>query len=124
MKRIIKKTKRNLRQTRRNRVRAKVSGTAERPRLSVFRSLRHTSAQLIDDACGKVICAAHSRETKAAETEGRTGKTAKGFLTGCLLAERAAAKGIKQAVLDRAGYRYHGRVAAVADGARRGGLQF
>ena len=124
MRRIISVTRKTLRQVRGIRVRANIKGTAEKPRLSVFRGLATISAQLIDDASGKTICQSRSKEVKNEKVEGLSGKTAQGFLVGKLLAERASAKGIKKAVFDRGGYKYHGRVAAVADGARAGGLEF
>ena len=107
------------------RVRAVVSGTAEKPRLNVFRGLKHTYAQLIDDNAGKTLAGAHSKTTdKKGETDGRKSKTAVAFLVGKALAEKAKEKKITKVVFDRAGYKYHGRVQAVADGARAGGLKF
>lgn len=123
MKRLTNKTKNNLRQVRHARVRAKVIGTAECPRLSVFRSLRGMVVQLIDDSTGKTLCYVDTKSVKNGVVEGRTAKTAAGFLLGKLLAEKAKSLGVNQAVFDRAGYKYHGRVAAVADGARDGGLK-
>ena len=105
---------------RRRRIRAKVFGTKERPRLSVFRSDKHVLAQLIDDETGKTLVAASDKEAgKAAKT-----KKEKSFQVGKILAEKAAAKKIKQVVFDRGGYIYHGRVKELADGAREGGLEF
>lgn len=124
MKRLINKTKSSLRQVRHARVRARVKGTKELPRLSVFRGLRSLVTQLIDDANGKTLCAVKSAEVKDGKVEGKTGKVAEAYLVGKKLAEKAAALGIKAIVFDRGGYRYHGRVAAVADGAREGGLKF
>ena len=99
------------------RVRTKIAGTAERPRLAVFRSLTHIYAQLIDDLNGKTIA--------AASDTGSTGKKSEGAAAaGKLLAERAKAAGIESVVFDRGGYRYHGRVKALADAARKGGLTF
>ena len=112
----------SLRQIRHARVRSRVVGTAEKPRLSVFRSLRSMEAQLIDDASGKTIVSARTGEIKSAKIDGKSTKIAAGFLMGKLLAEKAKQKGIASAVFDRGGYRYHGRVAAVAEGAREGGL--
>lgn len=107
------------------RVRAVVSGTAEKPRLNVFRGLKHTYAQLIDDNAGKTLAGVHSKTVdKKGDSEGRKGKTAIAFLVGKALAEKAKEKKITKVVFDRAGYRYHGRVQAVADGARAGGLKF
>ena len=103
---------------RRRRVRAKIHGTAERPRISVFRSNRGINAQLIDDASGHTIAAVNwiesdLRSLKPMEQAKRAGE---------LLAERAKAAGVETAVFDRGGYRYHGRVKAFADGVREGGL--
>ncbi|MGN6187827.1 MAG: 50S ribosomal protein L18 [Conexibacter sp.] len=105
---------------RRRRVRAKIHGTAERPRISVFRSNRGISAQLIDDDAGRTLAAVNWTE---AELRGLSrGDQAK--RVGELLAERAKAAGISEAVFDRGGYQYHGRVQALAEGAREGGLAF
>jgi large subunit ribosomal protein L18 len=107
------------RQLRRNRVRSVVSGTTARPRLSVFRSAAHIYAQLIDDATGKTLASASSKDlkTKAAKTDqsGEVGKA---------LAAKAKEKGIVKVVFDRGGYQYHGRVKALAEGAREAGLEF
>lgn len=124
MKRLLNKTKNNLRQVRHARVRATVKGTKETPRLSVFRGLRSLVTQLIDDSSGKTLCAVKSAEVKEAKVEGKEGKVALAYLVGQKLAEKAIALGIKAVVFDRGGYRYHGRVAAVAEGARAGGLKF
>ena len=102
---------------RHRRVRKKVSGTAERPRLAVYRSNRHVYAQLIDDVAGSTVVAAADREVKA---EGD--KSAQAKAVGELIAKRAKDAGVSAAVFDRGGRLYHGRVAAVADGAREGGL--
>jgi len=105
---------------RHGRVRKKVDGTPTRPRLAVFRSLKHISAQIIDDTTGTTLVAASSLE-KDLKVKG----TAEGAKkVGNALAERAKAKGISAVVFDRGGFRYHGRVANLADGARDGGLQF
>jgi large subunit ribosomal protein L18 len=104
------------------RVRRKVRGTAERPRLVVYRSLKHIYAHLVDDDRGAVLLGvADSSEHVTAE---RAGKIARGFAVGLALAGRAKERGITKAVFDRAGYAYHGRVKAVAEGARKGGLEF
>jgi large subunit ribosomal protein L18 len=104
------------------RVRRRVSGAPERPRLVVFRSLRHIYAQLVDDTTGRVLLGvADSSEGVAAEGKG---KVAKGFAVGLALAARAKEAGVTRVVFDRAGYAYHGRVKAVAEGARKGGLEF
>ena len=103
---------------RHKRVRVKVSGTAERPRLSVYRGLTHIYAQLIDDTKGLTLASAKDLEVKGGKT-----KTEKAFEVGKLLGERAKAKNITEAVFDRGIFRYHGRVKAVADGAREAGLK-
>ncbi len=115
------KTKRALRRARIKRsVRRKVSGTAERPRLTVFRSNKNIHAQLIDDVVGHTVAAASSLEQGiAAESPTEVGRQ-----VGTLLAERAADAGIEVAVFDRNGYSYHGRIKSLADGARSGGLHF
>jgi len=113
-------TKPQQRMRRRRRVRAKISGTAERPRLSVFRSNRGLFAQLLDDRDGRTVVAVNwiepeLRELAPMEQAKRIGE---------LLAERARAAGVETCVFDRGGYRYHGRVRALAEGAREGGLRF
>jgi large subunit ribosomal protein L18 len=110
------------RQRRHRRVRKKVRGTAERPRLSVFRSARHVYAQLIDDVGGTTIASASTMEKDARGGVTATVDAAKAV--GTRLGERAKAAGVSGAVFDRGGFRYHGRVAAVADGARETGLEF
>lgn len=112
------------RERRRIRVRTRLSGTAERPRLNVHRSLRGIFAQLIDDTNQKTLVSVHSKTVEKGDAGERTGKTAIAYLVGKSLAEKAKAAGITVVVFDRAGYRYHGRVQAIADGARDGGLQF
>jgi large subunit ribosomal protein L18 len=102
------------------RVRKKVTGSRQRPRLSVSRSSRHIFAQLIDDGVGKTLVSASTLEDEVRSAEGD--KTAKARQVGELLASRATAAGITSAVFDRGGYAYHGRIAALADGARKGGL--
>jgi large subunit ribosomal protein L18 len=106
---------------RHKRVRGKISGTAERPRLSVFRSESNIYAQIIDDVAGNTLVAASSVE-KAFEGNGGNIEAAK--KVGAMIAERALQKGIEEVVFDRGGYVYHGRVAALAEGAREGGLKF
>jgi large subunit ribosomal protein L18 len=101
-------------------VRKKVQGSAERPRLIVNRSARHTMVQLIDDGTGRTLAAASTLEETVRTADGD--KTAKAREVGKLLAERAKAAGIDAAVFDRAGWAYHGRIAALADAAREGGL--
>jgi large subunit ribosomal protein L18 len=105
---------------RRRRVRAKVAGTAERPRLSVFRSNRGLFAQLIDDAAGHTLASVQWTETDLRSLK----PMEQAKRAGALLAERAKAAGIETAVFDRGGYQYHGRVQALAEGAREGGLSF
>jgi large subunit ribosomal protein L18 len=105
---------------RRRRVRAKVRGTAERPRISVFRSNRGIFAQLIDDDSGRTVASVSWIE---ADLRG-LGRMEQAARVGALLAERARAAGVESAVFDRGGYKYHGRVKALADGAREGGLTF
>lgn len=100
------------------RVRAKVSGTSEYPRLSVFRSLNSIYAQLIDDTSGKTLVSATAKEVKV-----KGSKTDEAQAVGKLLAEKAVAKGIVKAVFDRGEFKYHGRVKALAEGAREGGLK-
>jgi large subunit ribosomal protein L18 len=116
-------TKVELRERRRRRVRAKISGTSSRPRLNVFRSLQHIYAQLIDDEAGHTLAAASSLD-KEIKTQTGLKKAQEAQAIGKLLAERASGKSIKSVVFDRGGYRYTGRVKAVADGAREGGLEF
>ena len=111
------------RRIRRYRIRKRVSGTTGRPRLSVFRSARQIYAQLIDDVNGSTIVAASSREALGARVEGK-GKTALSKAVGKLVAERALEKGITEVAFDRGGYLYHGRVKALAEGARAAGLKF
>jgi large subunit ribosomal protein L18 len=106
------------RQRRHLRVRKKVEGSATRPRLVVTRSARNTFAQLVDDTAGNTVASASTLEIRGADGD----KTAKAKQVGALLAERAAKAGISAVVFDRGGYSYHGRLAALADGAREGGL--
>ena len=106
---------------RHSRVRGKISGTAERPRLCVFRSENHIYAQIIDDVNGVTLTSASTLEK---EFEGATGNAEAAKKVGLKLAERAKEKGITEVVFDRGGYIYHGRVAALAEGAREGGLEF
>lgn len=103
------------------RIRNRVKGTSERPRLAVFRSLKHIYAQVIDDRSGRTLVSASSAE-KAAISKG--GNVAGAKAIGKLLAERAVANGIKQVVFDRGGFLYHGRIKALADAAREAGLEF
>ncbi|MBI4139237.1 50S ribosomal protein L18 [Candidatus Uhrbacteria bacterium] len=105
------------------RTRAKIAGTAARPRLAVRRTLQHIYAQLIDDAAGRTLVAASDLDLGTEATKGKR-KTDRAQAVGALIAERAAAKGITAAVFDRRDKKYHGRVKALADGARAGGLNF
>jgi large subunit ribosomal protein L18 len=107
------------------RVRSKVSGTPMRPRLNVFRSSAHIYAQVIDDLAGHTLVAASDLESEIQERAGdEATKTAKAKAVGQIIAERAKAAGIEAVVFDRGGFLYHGRVKAVAEGAREGGLDF
>ena len=115
------KTRGDRRYRRHLRVRKRVHGTAERPRLVVFRSLKHIAAHLVDDDRGVTLLGV-SDLSEGVQVNGG-GKVAKGKAIGKLLAEKAKSAGITRVVFDRAGYRYHGRVQAVADGAREGGLE-
>lgn len=113
---------RNARLRRHLRVRKKVEGGAERPRLAVFRSLSHIYAQVIDDETGRALVSASSLEKGLREEKGA--KTEKAKKVGALLAQRALVAGVKKVVFDRGGFIYHGRVKALAEAAREGGLQF
>lgn len=110
---------RQLRQKRHTRLRNKIGGTAEKPRLAVFRSNKHVSAQMIDDVAGRTLFSVTEKEIPAGGT-----KTEKARAVGALLADKATRAHISQVVFDRAGYQYHGRIKALAEGARQGGLQF
>jgi large subunit ribosomal protein L18 len=116
---ISKPDKNKLRLKRHKRIRGKISGTAERPRLSVFRSNKNIYAQLIDDVEGVTLASASSMDDSANKT-----KTEQAEEVGKKLAEAAAKKNIKNVVFDRSGYLYHGRVAALAESARKNGLEF
>ncbi len=111
------KTKRVAKLRRRGRVRAKIQGTTECPRLAVYRSLSHIEAQLIDDSKGQTIVAVIDNKEKGTKTE-------RAVEVGKKIAEAAIAKKIKTVVFDRGGYQYHGRIKALAEGAREGGLEF
>jgi large subunit ribosomal protein L18 len=115
------KHKRNARIRRHTRVRKHVRGTAERPRLAVFRSNKHISAQVIDDYSGHTLAAASTLESELRSGSGNKDAAAS---VGRLVAERAKAAGVDKVVFDRGGFLYHGRVAAVAEGARDAGLEF
>lgn len=107
---------------RHNRVRKRVSGTAARPRLAVFRSAKHITAQIIDDVAGKTLAAASTTEKGLRSTSG--GNKSAAEVVGKLIAERAKAAGVSTVVFDRGGFLYHGRVASLADAARAAGLEF
>jgi large subunit ribosomal protein L18 len=115
---VIPKTREQQRFRRHLRVRKKVKGTSERPRLVVFRSLKHITAQIVDDVSGRTLLTVGSTDLLSGK------KTDKSTEVGKRIAARAKDAGITKVVFDRAGYKYHGRVKAVADGAREGGLEF
>ena len=117
-----KHDRRTARDRRHRRVRKQVSGSAGRPRLAVFRSLRHISVQLVDDSAGRTLAAASTAEKDLRRSGGPTSAAA--AVVGTAIAERARALGIEEVVFDRGGYLYHGRVRALADAARDGGLRF
>jgi len=119
---MLVEEKREKRDKRHRRVRKKVRGSAERPRLVVFRSLRHIYGQIIDDSEGRTLVAVSSLTSELRGKDGSRVEIAKEV--GKLLAQKAREKGIETVVFDRGGYRYHGRVKALAEGAREGGLQF
>jgi len=128
---MIKQSKlrknRGLQRKRRHfRVRTKVQGSADRPRLVVFRSLKNIEGQLVDDGAGRTVLGLSTlaAELKGFKAEGKNPRVAQAFAAGKLLGEKAKAQGITAVVFDRGGYRYHGRVKAFADGARKGGLEF
>jgi large subunit ribosomal protein L18 len=112
------------RKRRRGRIRSKVVGSSQKPRLSVYRSLSHIYAQLIDDSVGKTLAASSDKQVKLPAKSEMSAKSAKAYAVGLELASKAKSAGIEQAVFDRGGYKYHGRVKALADGARQGGLKF
>jgi large subunit ribosomal protein L18 len=114
---------REARRRRHQRVRQKVSGSGSRPRLAVFRSLNHIYAQVIDDAQGHTLVAASSLDAEL-KKDGAGSKTDRAGLVGELLAKRAVEKGITEVAFDRGGFKYHGRVKALAEAARKGGLKF
>ncbi len=118
----MKQTARNKRMTRHKRIRARVWGTAERPRLAVSRSNRHIALQLIDDVARKTIAYASDKEDAIKAKGEKPVEIAR--MVGTLLAEKAKAKKVTSAIFDRGGYKYHGRVKSAAEGARSGGLEF
>jgi large subunit ribosomal protein L18 len=113
-----------IKKIRHRRVRQKVTGTISRPRLCVFRSLNHVHAQLIDDSSGQTLVSMSTLDSQVRSKTDGMGKSKKAGIVGTLLAEEALNKGIKQVVFDRGGYRYHGRVKALAQAAREAGLDF
>ncbi len=123
---LLRRSRRLQRKRRHYRVRRKVRGTAERPRLCVTRSLKNIEGQLVDDDRGATLLGLStlSEELRDFEAEGDNRRVEHAFAAGKLLAERAKEQGIETVVFDRGGYKYHGRVKAFADGAREGGLQF
>jgi len=121
---MIIKDKRGPRDKRHHRLRRRVRGTTDRPRLAVFRSLNHIYAQLVDDDTSRTVVAADSRSKEFRTGQPRGGNVAAAKAVGTLLAQRAKAAGVERVVFDRGGYKYHGRVKALADAARAGGLVF
>lgn len=121
---IKKQTKNAMRQSRQKRVRKKVFGTAERPRLNVYRSLKNIYAQVIDDTTGNTLVSASSLEDSIKASVSSTGNKDAAKAVGQEVAKRAIEKGIETVVFDRGGYLYHGRVKELADGARDAGLKF
>jgi large subunit ribosomal protein L18 len=109
---------------RKSRIRRKIQGTPERPRLTVFRSAKHIYAQIVDDTSGSTLAAASSMEKSVKDNPGFENKVAKANFIGKLVGERAVEKNIKRVVFDRNGFLYHGRIKAVSDGARAAGLEF
>ncbi|MEK7084179.1 MAG: 50S ribosomal protein L18 [Patescibacteria group bacterium] len=120
----IQKTKKERREKRRIRIRSRVTGTRERPRLNVFRSIKGLYLQLIDDEAGKTMVSVGGAAAKKGKTGEKSGKVGDAYILGKTLAEKAKMAGITVVVFDRAGYAYHGRVKAAAEGAREGGLVF
>jgi large subunit ribosomal protein L18 len=110
------------RQKRHDRIRLRLEGGPTRPRLAVFRSLKHISAQVIDDSSGRTLAAASSLEKELRSASGT--KTAEAAVVGRLVAQRAKSAGVEKVVFDRAGFRYHGRIKSLADAAREAGLDF
>jgi large subunit ribosomal protein L18 len=113
-----------IKKIRHRRVRQKVMGTISRPRLCVFRSLNHIRVQLIDDSMGQTLVSMSTLDSQVKSKTDGMGKSKKAEIVGTLLAEEALNKGIKQVVFDRGGYKYHGRVKALAEAARKAGLEF
>ena len=121
---MAKVTSQIARSRRHQRIRRNLHGTAERPRLNVFRSLEHIYAQVVDDEMGNTLAAASTLDPELRGELDGLNKSQQATRVGQLVARRALARGLKQVVFDRGGYPYHGRVKALADGAREGGLEF
>ena len=115
---------RSMRIVRHKRTRRKIEGTAYRPRLALFRSLNHIYAQVIDDSQGRTLAAASSLDAEIRESKDSQPKSSVSTMVGALLARRAREKGVERVVLDKGGYKYHGRVKAFAEAAREAGLEF
>jgi large subunit ribosomal protein L18 len=118
------KTKEEVRERIHRRIRKKISGTPERPRLAVFRSQAHIYAQVIDDGTGRTVCSASSLDETLKKDAKRGANVAAAKAVGSLIATRAKEKGVQAVVFDRGGFQYHGRIKALADAAREGGLKF
>ena len=118
------KTKEDIRLRIHRRIRKKISGTPERPRLAVFRSQAHIYAQVIDDGTGRTVCSASSLDETLKKDAKRGANVASAKAVGKLIATRAKEKGVEAVVFDRGGFQYHGRIKALADAAREGGLKF
>jgi large subunit ribosomal protein L18 len=116
--------KEEARQRRHNRLRKKVSGSVERPRMCVYKSLNNIYAQIIDDTKGHTLVAASTLDKDMRNEEGHKGNVSMAKRVGSLIASRAVQLGVKKIVFDRGGYKYHGRIKALAEGAREGGLEF
>ena len=120
----VEVNKRQARERRHRRVRRKVSGSAERPRLSIYRSLNHIYAQVVDDVQGVTLVSASTLDPEVRPAAQGVSKSEQAQLVGQRVAERAQAQGITQVVFDRGGYKYHGRVKALAEASRKAGLEF
>ncbi len=122
----IKKSRRTQRAKRHRRIRKKIQGTAERPRLVVFRSIKNIEGQLVDDDSSRTLVGVSTlaEELKGFQGKSQMPKVEVAFEAGKLLADKAKVAGVERVIFDRAGYKYHGRVKAFADGARKGGLEF
>jgi len=122
----LRKSRSLQRQRRHLRVRNKIQGTADRPRLAVYRSLKNIEGQVVDDDAGRTLLGLSTlcAELKDFKAEGKNRRVEEAFAAGKLLAEKAKAQGVTSVVFDRGGFRYHGRIKAFADGARDGGLEF